>query len=158
MKRTVPLARYFCVWFDRFCSVKDFTLVKVSDTPRRPYEMLPGTASDSASADSYAWTRPEPNTVAATGDPSSSVTSCVAWFMISALILAGRSPDGARSRSAATPDTCGAAIDVPEIVSESVPVPASDDVMSAPGAATSGFRPLRYRVGPSELKSTIRSS
>ena len=59
--------------------------------------------------------------------------------------------------SVATPETCGAAIEVPENFTPWFPVPASVDWMSKPGAEMSGFRSLVSRAGPSEVKSVIAS-
>ncbi len=133
--------------------------MKTSVTPCRPYDRLPGTASDSASADSYAWTRPEPITVAGTGPvPSLFNSSWVAWFMISALIRAGDQVGCNCRSSVATPETCGAAIEVPESAMPSVPVATAAEMMSPPGAETSGFSALETRAGPSDVKSVMRSS
>mgnify|MGYP001110805925 CR=1 FL=1 len=55
--------------------------------------------------------------------------------------------------SAATPATCGAAIEVPDSTVESLPVPTAADEIETPGAATSGLSPESPFTGPPELKS-----
>ena len=54
---------------------------------------------------------------------------------------------------AATPDVCGAAIDVPERTAEPLPVPTAVERMLTPGAVTSGFRLLSPYRGPPDVKS-----
>lgn len=51
---------------------------------------------------------------------------------------------------AATPATCGDAIDVPESTAESLPVPTPTELMLTPGAETAGRRPLSPLRGPPE--------
>ncbi len=66
---------------------------------------------------------------------------------------AGSQPGCASSASAATPATCGVAIEVPEKATPWLPVPMAVEVMLTPGPLTSGLRwpsPVR---GPPELKS-----
>ena len=53
--------------------------------------------------------------------------------------------------SAATPATCGAAIEVPESTDASPPVPTATDEIETPGAATSGLIELSPLRGPDEL-------
>ena len=97
--------------------------------------------------------------MAGTGlEPSRFRSDWVAWFMIKALILAGGQLGWSWRRRVATPDTCGVAIEVPENVIEPSPVPTAAEVMSFPGAETSGFRSFVMRAGPSEEKSVIRSA
>src|SRR5207244_7671209 len=55
------------------------------------------------------------------------------------------------SARAATPVTCGAAIEVPESISESFPVPLAVEVMLTPGALRSGLRCPSPERGPAEL-------
>src|SRR5512141_2437869 len=88
-----------------------------SEAPTRPSEMLPGIARFVAIADWKAWTRPEPITVAGTGPlPSRFSMSCVAWFMIAALMRAGDHVGWISRSRVATPETCGVAIEVPSHV------------------------------------------
>src|SRR5437879_11018015 len=54
--------------------------------------------------------------------------------------------------SAATPATCGEAIEVPEIAAPALPVPMPVEMMLTPGAVTSGLRPLSPVRGPPEVK------
>src|SRR2546422_5146673 len=54
--------------------------------------------------------------------------------------------------SAATPATCGDAIDVPESAAPALPVPMAVEMMLMPGAVTSGLRPLSPLRGPPEVK------
>src|SRR5438309_3462364 len=54
--------------------------------------------------------------------------------------------------SAATPATCGEAIEVPEIAAPALPVPMPVETMLTPGAVTSGLRPLSPVRGPPEVK------
>ncbi len=51
---------------------------------------------------------------------------------------------------AATPATCGDAMDVPEIVAGRLPVPTPAETMLTPGAETDGLRPLSPERGPPE--------
>jgi hypothetical protein len=81
----------------------------------------------------------------------------VAWSMIRALILAGDHEGWSCRSSTAVPETWGAAIDVPERTAAPSPVPTPADVMSNPGADTSGFRSEVNRAGPSEVKSVMES-
>src|SRR5215831_2186462 len=53
--------------------------------------------------------------------------------------------------SAATPATCGEAIDVPEMTAAWLPVPLPVEMMLTPGAVMSGFRKLSSERGPPEL-------
>ena len=55
--------------------------------------------------------------------------------------------------SAATPATCGEAIDVPEIVAAPLPVPTAGRDDATPGAEMFGFRPLSPPRGPPDEKS-----
>jgi len=55
--------------------------------------------------------------------------------------------------SAATPDVCGAAIDVPDRTAAPLPVPMPVDRMLTPGAVTSGFSALSPVRGPADVKS-----
>ncbi len=54
--------------------------------------------------------------------------------------------------SAATPATLGAAIEVPDIVAERLPVPIPTDASATPGAVRSGLSQLSPERGPNELK------
>ncbi len=54
-------------------------------------------------------------------------------------------------RSAAAPEICGVAIDVPDIASQRPP--GMEERIDTPGALTSGFRRRDNGVGPDELKS-----
>src|SRR6266513_3736736 len=54
--------------------------------------------------------------------------------------------------SAATPATCGEAIDVPDAAAPALPVPLAVEMMLTPGAVTSGLRPLSPPRGPPEVK------
>src|SRR5690606_21532419 len=49
---------------------------------------------------------------------------------------------------AATPATCGAAIEVPEMIAAPFPVPTPADEIDTPGAATSGLIALSPERGP----------
>ena len=49
---------------------------------------------------------------------------------------------------AATPATCGVAMEVPESTSTPVPVPMPAATMLTPGAVTSGLRALSPKRGP----------
>ena len=53
--------------------------------------------------------------------------------------------------SAATPATCGAAIDVPERMDAPLPEPTAAEAIDTPGAATSGLMALSPERGPDEL-------
>ncbi len=53
---------------------------------------------------------------------------------------------------AATPATCGVAIDVPESTRTSLPVPMPAATMLTPGAVTSGLRALSPKRGPQDEK------
>ena len=54
--------------------------------------------------------------------------------------------------SAATPATCGDAIEVPEIVAGPLPVPTPVETMDTPGPVMSGFNPLSPVRGPPDEK------
>ena len=54
--------------------------------------------------------------------------------------------------SAATPATCGDAIEVPEMIAMPLPVPLPVEMTLTPGAVMSGLRSLVPTVGPPELK------
>src|SRR5262249_2230869 len=54
--------------------------------------------------------------------------------------------------SAAIPAVCGAAIEVPDRIAASVPVPMPADAMLTPGAVTFGLRELSPVAGPNEVK------
>src|SRR5438552_654583 len=58
--------------------------------------------------------------------------------------------------SAATPATCGEAIEVPEIVAAPLPEPTPVETMLTPGAVISGLRALSPPRGPPEVKSAKR--
>ena len=98
-------------------------------------------------------------TVAETGaERSLFFMSRVAWFISTALIFAGDQFGWSWRSSTAAPDTCGAAIEVPESTAAPSPVPTPADVMSAPGAEMSGLRSFVIRAGPSDVKSVIESA
>ena len=142
----------------RFSIRNDCTSVNAPEAKSSPYDRLPGDATETALADSNASTRPEPITVAETGEPSRlSFRSWTAEFMITALIRSGDQLGCSWRMSTATPATCGVAIEVPENFTPLSPVPASVDWMSNPGAEMSGLRSLVSRAGPSEVKSVIAS-
>ena len=54
--------------------------------------------------------------------------------------------------SAATPATCGVAIDVPERISKPLPVPDAVDTVDTPGAVTPGRSTLSPIRGPADEK------
>src|SRR5918999_2507220 len=90
----------------------------------RPNDRLPGTATDEARADCHACTRPAPMSVAGTGSLRSLFFMArVAWFMFSALMRGGDQFGWIWRSSVATPDTCGADMDVPDRTDAPVPVP-----------------------------------
>ena len=64
----------------------------------------------------------------------------VAWFISAALICAGDHFGWSSRSRIAAPDTCGAAIEVPERFVPPSPVPTPADLMSKPGAEMSGLR------------------
>ena len=66
----------------------------------------------------------------------------VELLMIAAVTVAGEALGFVSRNSAATPATCGVAIDVPEIVFVAVSLVIHDDVMSLPGAKTSRHVPI----------------
>ena len=71
---------------------------------------------------------------------------------ISAALSCATDQVGWRSRrSAAAPEICGVAIDVPDIASQRPP--GMEERIDTPGALTSGFRRRDNGVGPDELKS-----
>ena len=73
-------------------------------------------------------------------------------FMIAAL-MSSTLQDGCACRvSAATPATCGEAIEVPEIVAAPLPVPTPVETVDTPGAEMFGFRPLSPVRGPPDEK------
>src|SRR5690606_39224420 len=91
---------------------------------------------------SRASTRPEPTRSGPYAGPvplSPANTSCVAVFMTAALICCGVHVGCVCATSAAMPATCGEDIEVPEYVTRSSPVPEAAELMSVPGAATSGL-------------------
>src|ERR1041385_8565651 len=57
--------------------------------------------------------------------------------------------------SAAMPVVCGVAIDVPDSITASVPVPIPAEAMLTPGAVTSGFSALSPGRGPNDEKLAI---
>ena len=125
----------------------------------KPKDRLPGEAIESAVADSKACTRPAPMAVAGGGAVLSAFfMSISAWFIITALISAGLQVGCSCRSSVATPETCGAAIDVPENWTDSLPVPTAAAAMLRPGAEMSGFRSCVRRDGPSDVKPVRASS
>ena len=73
-------------------------------------------------------------------------------FTIAAL-MSSTVQDGCACRvSAATPATCGEAIEVPEIVAAPFPVPTPVETTATPGPEMSGFRPLSPVRGPPDEK------
>ena len=128
-------------------------------TARRPNDTLPGSARVWVLAEANASMRPEPMTVADTGpEPSLLRIFWTPWFMIAALTSAGDQPGCSATSNAATPATCGEAIDVPSKLTLPVPVPASAESIPNPGAEMSGLSALLVRLGPSDVKSVIRSA
>ena len=57
----------------------------------------------------------------------------------------------ASTESAATPATCGAAIEVPDRIAAPLPEPTAADEIDTPGAATSGPMALSPERGPAEV-------
>ena len=95
-----------------------------------------------------ALTKPDPAACA-----SGSRQSRRGWplLMIAALMSSGFHFGCACSTSAATPATCGEAIDVPDSDSCKLPLPRSVEMIGLPGAEISGFRLLSPLRGPPEL-------
>src|SRR2546430_1488893 len=75
--------------------------------------------------------------------------------MIDALISAGDHAGCACLASAATPETCGAAIDVPDNDSCRLPLPTSVEIVGLPGAVMSGLRKLSPLCGPAEENDAV---
>ena len=65
-----------------------------------------------------------------------------AVFTIAAFTLSGDQPGWADSTRAAMPEVIGVAIEVPEYIAPSQPVPTRDEKTLTPGAATSGLSQL----------------
>ena len=93
-----------------------------------------------------ACTSPEPTRQ---GAASTSTDGSAVLTTAAPIRSAGQSGWASRT-SAATPATCGEAIDVPELPAAPVPDPASAERMPTPGAATSGFSAAGD--GPEEVK------
>src|SRR6187455_2509033 len=72
-------------------------------------------------------------------------------LMIAALIASGFHFGCACCTSAATPATCGEAIDVPDRDSCRLPLPEKVEIVGLPGAEISGFSTLSPLRGPPEL-------
>src|SRR5215212_3629092 len=85
------------------------------------------------------------------GDPAALVTLfSVELLIIAAATVAGEALGFVSRNNAATPATCGAAIDVPEIVLVAVSLVRHDDVMLLPGAKISRHVPkLENEARPS---------
>ena len=97
---------------------------------------------------------PPPPRVGARG-LSPSVT--VVPVSISAALSSATDQVGCRSRrSAAAPEICGVAIDVPDIAAQRPP--GTEERIDTPGALTSGFRRRDSGVGPDELKSATMAA
>src|SRR5436305_6517816 len=94
------------------------------------------------------WTRPPPARV---GDQLTTRAGS-AVLTIAIRTSSTDQVECACSASAATPATCGAAIDVPEIVRAPLPVPMPVEVMLTPGAVMSGLRRPATRVTPPSSK------
>ena len=73
-------------------------------------------------------------------------------FMIAALMSSTLHVGCACRVRAATPATCGEAIEVPEIVAGPLPVPTPVETVATPGAEMFGFRPLSPLRGPPDVK------
>ena len=82
----------------------------------------------------------------------------LAWFIRTPLICAGVQLGWSCRSNVATPETCGAAIEVPDSSIASFPVPTAAAAMLKPGAEMSGLRSFVSRAGPSDVKSVIASS
>src|SRR5205085_12442110 len=75
--------------------------------------------------------------------------------MMPALTSPGVHAGCACRTAAATPATCGDAIDVPDKDSCRLPLPTSVEMMGLPGAVTSGLSPLSPLRGPPEENDAV---
>ena len=100
-----------------------------------------------------AWTSPAP-VMRAFGLPFS-FDAC-AVLEIAALICAGPQVGCVCFTSTAMPDVIGAAIDVPDSTTPTLPVPTPADRTLTPGAETSGFGAESPNRGPPEEKLAAR--
>src|SRR5262245_58240353 len=106
--------------------------------------MLLGVATTSGASADLRSTKPPPTRVGIT-DPCWTSGRAVPT---SAPFTSSTVQSGCRwSRSATAPETCGAAMLVPD---SSVQPPGTDESTSTPGAVTSGLRRCEMLVGPSE--------
>src|SRR5581483_6268984 len=127
-------------------SVSETDLVAPAPGLSRPNDRSAGSAKTSGALAAGTWTRPPPSRVV-----GSSFAAEGAGFPVrtGADFTWATVQSGCRcSRSAAAPATCGAAMLVPLNDAQVPSCGGTEEVMSTPGAATSGFIPSEIGVGP----------
>ena len=156
--RSSPVTVYVAGLLSKFFTWKLRMAVQAVGVGANANDRLPGHATEVARADWNASTRPDPITVAGTGWISVlSFMFRFAWFISTALIWAGLQFGCSWRSRTATPETCGAAIEVPDRATASLPVPTAAASIADPGAEMSGFRSFVSRAGPSDVKLVIAS-
>ena len=117
--------------------------VAVEPVGTSPNETEDGVASRSGTSALAGAASPPPPRVGGAGWLS---TSTVVPVSINAALIVATGQSGWRSRrSAAAPEICGVAIEVPDIASQP---PGTEERIETPGALTSGFSRSEIAVGP----------